>query len=211
MGRARRPGRIGWPRTCSRSAVVAGDKVAIDLPNRPEYLETFYAALVLGCVPVNVNYRYTADEVHYLVDDSDAKVVVHTADVADVVRHGGSSGSGEPLAATRCSRSVRPTSRRSRRPHRRRIRRAAPSGDDLVFIYTGGTTGMPKGVMWRNEDLYVGLWVQAHPRRPRAARPDRRRPRREARRDPPPGVAADARHRADDHARRRSRAAAPSC
>jgi len=41
----------------------AGDKVAIDLPNVPEYLEAFYGALVVGCVPVNVNYRYTADAV----------------------------------------------------------------------------------------------------------------------------------------------------
>ena len=65
--------------------LTAGSKVAIDLPNRPEYLETFYAALVLGAVPVNVNYRYTADEVHYVVDDSDAKVVVHSADVTRAV------------------------------------------------------------------------------------------------------------------------------
>ncbi|MGH9033848.1 MAG: AMP-binding protein, partial [Acidimicrobiia bacterium] len=39
-----------------------GDKVAIDLYNRTEYLETFFAALKLGCAPVNVNYRYLADE-----------------------------------------------------------------------------------------------------------------------------------------------------
>jgi acyl-CoA synthetase (AMP-forming)/AMP-acid ligase II len=39
----------------------------------------------------------------------------------------------------------------------------APSGDDLVFLYTGGTTGMPKGVMWRNDDLYVALWQMARP------------------------------------------------
>ena len=32
-------------------------------------------------------------------------------------------------------------------------------GDDLIFLYTGGTTGMPKGVMWRNDDLYVALWA----------------------------------------------------
>ena len=41
-----------------------GDKVAIDVYNRTEYLETFFAALKLGCVPANVNYRYLADEVH---------------------------------------------------------------------------------------------------------------------------------------------------
>ena len=57
--------------------LVAGDKVAIDLPNRTEYLEAFYGALVLGCVPVNVNFRYTADEIHYVLDNSDAMAVIH--------------------------------------------------------------------------------------------------------------------------------------
>ena len=142
--------------------IRADDKVAIDLPNVPEYLETFYAALVLGAVPVNVNYRYTADEVHYVIDDSDAKVVVHSPDVADVVEAArtrtvkpwpiATLEVGAPYEAALAA--ARPTPEPPREP----------SADDLVFIYTGGTTGMPKGVMWRNEDLYVGLWVQAHPR-----------------------------------------------
>jgi fatty-acyl-CoA synthase len=41
--------------------------------------------------------------------------------------------------------------------------RRRPNGDDLIFLYTGGTTGMPKGVMWRNDDLYVALWEMARP------------------------------------------------
>jgi 3-oxocholest-4-en-26-oate---CoA ligase len=142
--------------------LAAGDKVAIDLPNRPEYLETFYAALVLGCVPVNVNFRYTAEEVRHVVDDSDAMVVVHTSDVADVVRAAVAGIEGREPAHTL----------EVGEPYEQAIVAAAPTpdpahvptGDDLVFIYTGGTTGMPKGVMWRNEDLYVGIWVQAHPR-----------------------------------------------
>ena len=141
--------------------LTAGSKVAIDLPNCPEYLETFYAALVLGAVPVNVNYRYTADEVHYVVDDSDAKVVVHSADVTRAVTK----------ACKRIQRPWRPATLEVGAPYEAALAAAGPtpdpphepSGDDLVFIYTGGTTGMPKGVMWRNEDLYVGLWVQAHP------------------------------------------------
>src|SRR3954470_13414843 len=51
------------------------DKVAINLTNRPEYLETFYAASKIGAVPVNVNYRYKVVEITYLLDDSDAKVI----------------------------------------------------------------------------------------------------------------------------------------
>ena len=65
-----------------------GDKVAIDLLNRPEYLETFFGALLLGCVPVNVNYRYGPAETGYVVDDSDAKVVVHEPDLASTVKKG---------------------------------------------------------------------------------------------------------------------------
>jgi len=142
--------------------LAPGDKVAIDVPNRPEYLESFYAALVLGCVPVNVNYRYTADEVRHVVDDSDAAVVVHTADVAETVR----------TAVARIDAPARPHTLEVGEPYEQAIAAApatpdpahTPSGDDLIFLYTGGTTGMPKGVMWRNEDLYVGIWVQAHPR-----------------------------------------------
>ena len=63
-----------------------GDKVAIDSLNSPEYLETFFAALKLGCVPVNVNYRYLADEVHYVVDNADAKAVVHGPQFAETVK-----------------------------------------------------------------------------------------------------------------------------
>ena len=51
----------------SAAGAVPGDKVAIDLTNRPEYLETFYAALLLGCVPANVNFRYVADELRVTV------------------------------------------------------------------------------------------------------------------------------------------------
>ena len=63
-----------------------GYKVAINLTNRVEYLETFYAALKLGAVPVNVNYRYGAQEIRYLLDDSDAKVVVTEAAFVKDVR-----------------------------------------------------------------------------------------------------------------------------
>src|SRR4051812_48083772 len=146
--------------------VGPGDKVAIDLVNRPEYLEGFWAALELGAVPVNVNYRYGATEIEYLLDDADAKVVVtEPAFVADVT-----------TAATRLGRQ---RGKRSR-PEIVDIgadyeallvssspsgswRDRAPSGDDLIFLYTGGTTGMPKGVMWRNDDLYAALWGMGRP------------------------------------------------
>jgi fatty-acyl-CoA synthase len=142
------------------TGVTPGDRVAIDMVNRPEYLEAFYAALKLGCAPVNVNYRYGPEEIHYLLEDSGARVLVHEPEFGPPVR----------MALHRIPEPWRPTVIEtgeryeeivsgSARPATTR----APSGDDLVFIYTGGTTGMPKGVMWRNDDLYVALWQMARP------------------------------------------------
>ncbi len=137
--------------------VRPGDKVALDMTNRPEYLETFFAALLLGAVPVNVNYRYVADEVRYVLDNSDAVALVHDPAFADavqaasaglrVVLETGADYEGALAAAT-------PTGAWAARE---------PDGDDLMFLYTGGTTGMPKGVMWRNDDLYRALWQMGRP------------------------------------------------
>jgi len=142
-----------------------GDRVAVDVTNRPEYLETFYAALQLGCVPVNVNFRYTATELHYLLENSDAAVLVHNPEFAPTARE----------AAERIDERRRPVLLEVGEPYERALATSAPgadwtprhpSGDDLIFLYTGGTTGRPKGVMWRNDDLYVALWTSAHPQTP---------------------------------------------
>src|SRR5437660_770835 len=123
-----------------------GDRVAIELTNRPEYLETFYAALKLGCVPVNVNFRYTANELHYLFDNSDAKAVVHGPEFTKAVK----------VAAKRVPKPWRPRRLEAGEPYERALAGAPPagewiprppSGDDLIFLYTGGTTGMPKRVL----------------------------------------------------------------
>jgi fatty-acyl-CoA synthase len=139
-----------------------GDRVAIAMTNAPEYLETFFAALLLGCVPVNVNYRYVADEVHYVLADADAKAVVHSPELAETVR----------AAAELLPEASRPILLETGAPYEAAIaaespegewRARPPDGDDLIFLYTGGTTGMPKGVMWRNDDLYVALWQMSRP------------------------------------------------
>ncbi len=82
---AGRAARLAWYLQ-TEARVVPGDRIAIELTNRPEYLETFFAALKLGCVPVNVNFRYTATELHYLLDNSDAKVVVHGPEFTKTVK-----------------------------------------------------------------------------------------------------------------------------
>lgn len=143
-----------------RAGLEPGDRVAIDMVNRPEYLETFYAAMKLGCVPVNVNYRYGPEEIHYLLEDSGARVVVHDAEFGPPVR----------MAVRRIPAPWRPVTLETGSRYERALAGTTadaparqPSGDDLIFLYTGGTTGMPKGVMWRNDDLYVALWQMARP------------------------------------------------
>jgi fatty-acyl-CoA synthase len=137
--------------------VRSGDKVALDMTNRPEYLETFFAALLLGAAPVNVNYRYVADEVRYVLDNSDAVALVHDPAFADAVRDA-SAGLAVVLETGRDYEAAlavaAPTGEWADRE---------PDGDDLIFLYTGGTTGTPKGVMWRNDDLYRALWQMGRP------------------------------------------------
>ena len=142
--------------------VEPGDAVAIDLTNRVEYLETFFAALKLGAQPVNVNYRYVADEVRYVLADSGARVCVHGPAVADVVHD----------AAAQLAAGPRPVLLPVGDPYEAAIAAASPDGawrarppdgDDVILLYTGGTTGMPKGVRWRNDDLYVALWELGRP------------------------------------------------
>jgi acyl-CoA synthetase (AMP-forming)/AMP-acid ligase II len=137
------------------------DKVALYLYNTPEYLETAFAVMKAGLVPVNTNYRYKHDELHYLWDNADAAAVVFDGefnDAADALRarcpkvklwlHVGRGRFACPLWAASYEAAAAEGDRAGRT--------ASPwgrSGDDPVFIYTGGTTGRPKGVMWRQHGV----------------------------------------------------------
>jgi 3-oxocholest-4-en-26-oate---CoA ligase len=135
-------------------------KVAFYLYNSNEYLETLFATFKLRAVPANVNYRYTADELAYLLDNSDAEVVVFHGSLGDrvdavrdpnlKVRATVQVDDGSPLV----DGAVRYEDLVGAHEPMERIER---SGDDVVFLYTGGTTGMPKAVMWRHEDLFAAL------------------------------------------------------
>jgi acyl-CoA synthetase (AMP-forming)/AMP-acid ligase II len=142
-----------------------GDHVGCYLYNCPEYVETFIAAFKIRAVPVNVNYRYVADELRYLCNDADLKVIVHDVEFTDrvdairgdlpLLRETLSVGAGGTYNAALAGAS----------PERKQIERSA---DDHYIVYTGGTTGMPKGVVWRHEDAFYacfggGDWTRQNP------------------------------------------------
>ncbi len=149
------------------SGLGPGSKVACYLHNSDAYLETLFATFKLRGVPVNVNYRYVEGELAYLLDNSDAEAVVFDADLTDRVA---GARSGAPMlkvalsvAATEGPTLGEPTPTHPvpgwALDHDRALAGADPmprihrSDEDQLFLYTGGTTGMPKGVMWRQREL----------------------------------------------------------
>ncbi|MFM8972970.1 MAG: AMP-binding protein, partial [Actinomycetota bacterium] len=153
------------------SGLRAGDKVAIMCVNSPEYMEAFLAAQLLGCVPVNVNYRYVGAELAYLLDNSDAAALVFHDEFAPVVTEALGPGTGPGPVLVQVAHTGDGTLPPGTRDYEAVLAAAdptadlghEPSGDDLVFLYTGGTTGWPKAVMWRSGDLAVALWQMARP------------------------------------------------
>ncbi len=143
----------------------AGDHVAAYLYNSVEYLETMLAAFKIRAVPINVNYRYVEDELRYLFGDSDARAVVFHAEFAPKLRAihdalplletfiavaDGHDTTGDLRALDADDYDTALDAVAGARDYDER------SGDDLYILYTGGTTGMPKGVMWRHEDVFFG-------------------------------------------------------
>jgi acyl-CoA synthetase (AMP-forming)/AMP-acid ligase II len=143
--------------------VGPGDHVGCYLYNGPEYMETMLAAFKLRAVPVNVNYRYVADELRYLCADAELKVLVHDVEFAD--RVDAIRGDLPALVATLSTGNDYEDALAAGSPERKAIDR---SNDDHYIVYTGGTTGMPKGVVWRQEDAFYacfggGDWMRRDP------------------------------------------------
>lgn len=146
-----------------------GDKIAFYLRNCPEYSEGIAAAFKASLTHVNVNYRYIEHELIYLLDNSDATIVMYHSEFEPYVEqiheqlpkvsqwievqeghtHSESEDSYYEELVSNGDGSMVDV------PH---------SGDDLLFIYTGGTTGMPKGVMWRHDDLFQVMGAGGNPR-----------------------------------------------
>ena len=125
-------------------------KIGLFLYNSPEYLEAQYAAFKIRATPINVNYRYLDDELWYLLDNSDCEAVVFHSSLGERIDHvrdrlpdirlwievdddGSSATDAQPYEDVIAAHEPAP-----------RIER---TGDELYMLYTGGTTGMPKGVM----------------------------------------------------------------
>ena len=158
---------ITWAETTSRSnnlarALIAGgakpgDKVAFYMRNRPEYTETLAACFKARLTHVNVNYRYKPDEVFYIFDNSDAQTVVYGSEFRDTIAE-------IRPRLSKVGTFVEVDEAGEAAPFAKPYEELATTGDgskldiqrspeDEFFIYTGGTTGMPKGVIWTHDAL----------------------------------------------------------
>ncbi len=140
------------------------DHLAIYLHNGPEYLEAMLGSYKARVAPFNVNYRYVAEELEYLLDDSRARAVVYHSAFAPTLAE-----VRDRLPGLEILLQVHDTSGNDLLPGAEWYEDAlgaAPadlpadlvaswSPDDLYILYTGGTTGMPKGVLWRQADIFV--------------------------------------------------------
>ena len=145
--------------------VGRNEKVALALFNGCEYLEAEFAAFKVRAIPANVNYRYRLDEMRYVLDNADASVLFFDATLREVVDEVRKSVSSLKLLVevggdARCPWAA---------PYESLIANAASmppidrSGSDLWFLYTGGTTGMPKAVMWEHRGLLGGMQATFRP------------------------------------------------
>jgi acyl-CoA synthetase (AMP-forming)/AMP-acid ligase II len=158
--------------------IGAGDTVAIFAPNCTEWLESMIGAWKIRALPFNANHRYSSAELGDLLDDAGAVGLVFDRALSPVV-----AGLGDArLARLRTALAVQVPGSPSDEPSElpsgaedfdaatdRHLGAGAPvaerSGDDRYLLYTGGTTGKPKGVLWRHEDAFFACFGGGDPMR----------------------------------------------
>ncbi len=145
----------------AKQGVGAGDHVGLYLYNCNEYLEGMLACFKIRAVPINVNYRYVDEELLYIFDNADmvacihhqefaphiAEVIGSVPDLRTLVYVADESGAdASPIDSVEYERAIEGQDADRDFPER--------ADDDLFILYTGGTTGMPKGVMWPHKSVF---------------------------------------------------------
>jgi 3-oxocholest-4-en-26-oate---CoA ligase len=144
--------------------IGSGDHIGVYGSNSVEWIEAALAAYKVRAVPINVNFRYVEEELRYLFDNADVKAVVYDREFAPRIQavrsslpllehlihiEDDSGADADALGSVDFEAAMASGS-----PERDFEPR---SGDDRYILYTGGTTGMPKGVVWRQEDVFYAL------------------------------------------------------
>ena len=146
----------------SEAGLGANSKAGLYLNNSNEYLIAQYAIFKVGGIPINVNYRYVEEELIYLLENSDAEAVFYHACYSSRIKE--ISGSLPNIKAwievsdgteSKFNRSLKYEDLLNQYPPMKRIHR---DPETIYMLYTGGTTGMPKGVMYKQGEFLVYLF-----------------------------------------------------